>query len=166
MSRMKTFGIYLLIFVAFYIFSSLLAYGYIQSTYQTISGEIVKDSTIEVKTSDAKATFVHGYIEGTIENKSAEKIEGKYIRVDLFSSRGNKILTKYINTETINAGETKNFKMNFQAENIAKYNIEITDNLEQEDTKTQIVTFSDLNNDANNGIAVFAALLILAHYFL
>ena len=56
--------------------------------------------------------------------------------------------------------------MNFRAENITKFYVEIADEIKQEETKTQIVTFSDLNNDENKGIAVFAAFFILAHYFI
>ena len=166
MSRMKTFGIYLLIFVAFYIFSSLLAYGYIQSTYKKISGEVIKDNNLEIKISNSQATLVNGYIEGSVTNKTDKTIEGKYIRIELFSARDNKILTKYVNLETINAEETKNFKVNFRAENINKFYAEIADEVKQEETKTQIVTFSDLDNDENKGIAIFAAFFILAHFFI
>lgn len=166
MSRMKTFGIYLLIFVVFYIFSSLIAYGYIQSTYKKISGEVIKDDNFEIKINNSEATLVNGYIEGTITNSSDKQIDGKYIRIELFSARNNKILTKYVNLETIGAGETKNFKVNFRAENITKFYVEIADEIKQEETKTQIVTFSNLNNDENKGIAVFAAFFILAHYFI
>lgn len=76
MSRMKTFGIYLLIFVVFYIFSSLIAYGYIQSTYKKISGEVIKDDNFEIKISNSEATLVNGYIEGTITNSSDKQIDG------------------------------------------------------------------------------------------
>ena len=96
MARMKTFLIYLLILVAFYIVSSLLAYWYIQSTYSTIESHVIENTNIKVEISDAEATLVNGYVSGTITNTSEEAINTKYIKFDLFSERGNKILSKYV----------------------------------------------------------------------
>lgn len=165
MARMKTFLIYLLILVAFYIVSSLLAYWYIQSTYTTIESHVIENSNIQVAIDDAEATFVNGYVSGTITNNSEEAINSKYIKFDLFSERNNKILSKYLQINEIKPGETQSFKMNFRAENIASCYVEVTDTAEQTEN-TQIINIDNLADDPYDGIAVFASIFILMHFFL
>lgn len=165
MARMKTFLIYLLILVAFYIVSSLLAYWYIQSTYSTIESHVIENTNIKVEISDAEATFVNGYVSGTITNTSQEAIKSKYIKFDLFSKRDNKILSKYVQINEIQPGETQNFKMNFRAENIANCYVEVTDTAEQNEN-TQIINIDNLANDKYDGIAIFTSIFILMHFFL
>ena len=80
MARMKTFLIYLLILVAFYIVSSILAYWYIQTTYSTIESHVIENPNIQVAIDDAEATLVNGYVSGTITNTSEEAINTIYIK--------------------------------------------------------------------------------------
>ena len=168
MARMKTFLIYLLILVAFYIISSILAYWYIQSTYSTIGSHVIENTNmpnVQVAIDDAQATLVNGYVSGTITNTSEEAINTKYIKFDLFSERGNKILSKYVQIDNLNAGEMQNFKMNFRAENIANCYVEVTDTAEQNEN-TQIINIDNLANDKYDGIAIFTSIFILMHFFL
>lgn len=165
MARLKTFFIYLLILVAFYIVSSLLAYWYIQSTYSPIGRHVIENANIQVKITDAQATFVNGYVSGTITNTSTETVSSKYIKFDLISERGNKILSKYVQINEIKPGETQNFKMNFRAENIAESYVEITDTAEQNED-TQIINIDNLSDDPYDGLAIFASIFILMHFFL
>ena len=168
MARMKTFLIYLLILVAFYIVSSILAYWYIQSTYSTIGSHVIENTNmpnVQVAIDDAEATLVNGYVSGTITNTSEEAINTKYIKFDLFSERGNKILSKYVQIDNLNAGEMQNFKMNFRAENIANCYAEVTDTVEQTEN-TQLINIDNLEDDKYSGIAVLSSALILMHFFL
>lgn len=165
MARMKTFLIYLLILVAFYIVSSILAYWYIQTTYSTIESHVIENPNIQVAIDDAQATLVNGYVSGTITNTSEEAINTKYIKFDLFSERGNKILSKYVQIDNLNTGEMQNFKMNFRAENIANCYAEVTDTVEQTEN-TQLINIDNLEDDPYTGIAVLSSALILMHFFL
>ena len=54
MSRMKTFGKYLLMFVAFYIFSTILSIGFLSTTYSNMDGTIYPDSSLSVEINKAK----------------------------------------------------------------------------------------------------------------
>ena len=168
MARMKTFLIYLLILVAFYIISSILAYWYIQSTYSTIGSHVIENTNmpnVQVAIDDAEATLVNGYVSGTITNTSEEAINTKYIKFDLFSERGNKILSKYVQIDNLNTGEMQNFKMNFRAENIANCYAEVTDTVEKTEN-TQLINIDNLEDDPYTGIAVLSSALILMHFFL
>ena len=165
MSRLKTFLIYLLILVAFYIVSSILAYWYIQSTYSSIGSYVIENTNLQVTIDDAEATFVNGYVSGTITNTSQESLDSKYIKFDLISERGNRILSKYVQINEIQPGETQSFKMNFRAENIAECCAEVKDVAEQTEN-TQIINIDNLADDPYDGIAIFASIFILAHFLL
>ena len=71
MGRLKTFGKYLLMFVVFYVFSTVVAAYAIKTTYSKIDGTIEENEVIEVKVDDAKSPMVNGYIKGTITNKTS-----------------------------------------------------------------------------------------------
>ena len=100
MARMKTFLIYLLILVAFYIVSSILAYWYIQSTYSTIESHVIENPNIQVAIDDAQATLVNGYVSGIITNTSEEAINTKYIKAHFCD--GNLIMRQW---QSVNAAQ-------------------------------------------------------------
>lgn len=147
MSRMKTFGIYLLIFVGFYIFSTIAAYFYIQSTYGEIDGNVTESNNIKVVIEDAKSTIMNGCIKGSILNETNTEVKSKYIKFDLISNRNNKILTKYIYVDEIKPGEKKDFNLSFRAENIKKFNAEVVEHAENQDKGIEVINIKELTND-------------------
>lgn len=166
MSRMKTFGIYLLIFVGFYIFSNIIAYFYIQSTYEAIEANVIESNNITVEVDEAKATIVNGYIEGKVSNTTDKDIQSKYIKIDLISKRENTILTKYIEIDELKSGETKEFKLNFQAENIKKFKIEVVENAVN-NSNSQIINIGNLTGkETMVMMAVFATLIFVRYIWL
>ena len=90
MDRMKTFGKYLLLVIAFYIVSNLLAYSCIETTYSNIEKQIEQTENINLTIEKAEATIINGKISGTITNKSEQRINTKYIKIE-------KISKQYIN---------------------------------------------------------------------
>ena len=86
MDRMKTFLKYTLWIVAFYIFSNLMIYLNIETTYQNIGR---KDNIEQVTVYQAQATKVNGRIKGTIFNNAENKLTKQYIKIDLYSERDN-----------------------------------------------------------------------------
>ena len=162
MSRMKTFGIYLALFVALYIFVSIVSIWCIKTTYATMEGNIQSTNGINIKVEKAESTFVNGYITGTISNSGSE--QPKYVKIDLFSSKDNKILTKYIQIDELKNGEIKNFTVNFEAENIKKYEITIVDEYSQEEQKATLINLKDAENEEIKGISIFLAAIILLKY--
>lgn len=165
MDRMKTFGIYLLIFVGFYIFSTIAAYFYIQSTYETIDGDVIESNNITVIVEDAKSTIVNGYIKGNILNTTDIEVKSKYIKFDLISKRDNVILTKYIYIDELKAGETKEFNLSFRAENIKKFKIETVEYAENQDKGMEVIDINELVNDKNVQLTMFVGALMWITWF-
>lgn len=166
MDRMKTFRNYLLLFIAFYIFSTVAAYFYIKTTYEPMDGDVIESSNITVRVENAEATIVNGYIEGNITNSTDTSVKSKYIKFELISKRGNKILTKYVFVDELKAGESKDFKMNFRAENIRKFRIETVENMGNDSRNNQLINFEDLKDQEISPLAIAASVLILIRYFL
>ena len=164
MSRLKTFGKYILLLVAFYIVSNILAYFCIVTTYSPIDKEINESNNISITIKNAKATIVNGKIEGKIKNNSNEQLENKYLKCDLISKRGPLILTKYIEIESIEAGEEKNITVNFRAENINKCVIQVVDEY-TEGENTKLINIKNSATDEEK-VGTFIAIFILMHYFL
>ena len=160
MSRMKTFGKYLLWFILLYMFVTISAYGYIEASYKGIDGIIIKNDKMLITIDEAEATIVNGQIKGQIKNTSQEDITSKYIKIDLISKKGTLILTKYIQVDELKAGEQKEFNLVFRAENIVKYQAEIKEGL------SELVKIGDLGNDGESKIALLIAAVILIQHIL
>jgi len=166
MKRMKTFGMYLLWFVLLYMFVTVSAYGYIEASYKGIDGIIIKDDKMLITIDEAEATIVNGQIKGQIKNISQEDIGTKYIKIDLISKKGTLILTKYIQVDELKAGEQKEFNLMFRAENIVKYQAQITDKAELKEGLSELVKIGDLGNDGASKIALLLAAIILIKHLL
>ncbi len=166
MKRMKTFGMYLLWFVLLYMFVTVSAYGYIEASYKGIDGIIIKDDKMLITIDEAEATIVNGQIKGQIKNISQEDIGTKYIKIDLISKKGTLILTKYIQVDELKAGEQKEFNLMFRAENIVKYQAQITDKAELKEGLSELVKIGDLENDGASKIALLLAAVILIKHLL
>lgn len=165
MSRLKTFGKYLLIFVGFYIFSSLLTMGFISTTYSQMEGKNYSNNGIIVNVEEAKSTFVNGYVKGKIENKSEEDFKAKYIKIEFISKNNNEILSQYIEIDKLKKGESKNFTINFRAENIKSFNVKVTDEY-KEDSNMHLINLKDAENEEIKGISLFLATAIMLRYII
>ena len=119
MDRMKTFFIYALIIVGFYLLSNLLIEVGLNSRYKDIQRT---DNLTQVGIYQAEATKVNGRIRGTITNSEPEELNGKYVKIDFFSKRNVSLGNKYI--EVINLKE-----------NEATYNVSIVN---EKDPETEI----------------------------
>ena len=123
MSRMKTFFIYLLLFVGLYVVSNLLIDAYIKTSYYKIETyDIdVKEANITIMT--AKASKDDGHIEGKIVNNTNEKVTNRYMKVELFSNKDVNFGTEYVKIDELNPGDLKNFKIDFTCDNVTSFKI-------------------------------------------
>ena len=128
MDRMKTFFKYVIWLVLFYIFSNLMIYLNIESTYQNIGR---KDNLPQVTVYQAKATKVNGRIKGSIYNSEAHKITNKYLRIDLYSERDVFLGSKYIDVSTMRDDETRNFEEYFKVQDVDYYEMKFVDEKEE-----------------------------------
>ena len=160
MSRLKTFGKYLLMFVAFYIFVTVVSIGFIKGTYETMEQNVYSSDEIQIEVDEAKSTFVNGYVKGKLTNNSDSDIHSKYVKINFLSKKGNVILTKYLDIDELKAKETKNFTINFEAENIKSFNMSIVDEYIQEKSNAQLINLSDAENEEIKNISIFLSAII------
>lgn len=128
MDRMKTLAKYVIWLVLFFIFSNLMIYLNIESTYQNIGR---KDNLPQVTVYQAQATKVNGRIKGSIYNSEAHKITNKYLRIDLYSERDVFLGSKYIDVSTMRDSETRNFEEYFKVQDVDYYEMKFVDEKEE-----------------------------------
>ena len=128
MDRMKTLAKYVIWLVLFYIFSNLMIYLNIESTYQNIGR---KDNLPQVTVYQAQATKVNGRIKGSIYNSEANKITNKYLRIDIYSERDVYLGSKYIDVSTMRDSETRNFEEYFKVQDVDYYEMKFVDEKEE-----------------------------------
>lgn len=127
MDRMKTLLKYALWLILFYIFSNLMIYLNLETTYQNIGR---KDNLSQVTVYQAQATKINGRIKGKIYNNAENKITDKYLRIDLYSERGNFLGSKYIDVSNMRDNETREFEIYFKVQDVDYYEMKFTDEKE------------------------------------
>ena len=128
MDRLKTFLIYALLIVLFFIFSEFLINVSLQASYNDITR---RDNTEQVQIQEAQSTLVNGKIKGTIKNSEQDYLTGKYVKIDLYSKRDNLLGTKYIEINTTETQNTQDFSVYFELTDVESYNISIVDQKEE-----------------------------------
>ena len=128
MDRMKTLFKYAMWIILFYIFSNLLIYLNLETTYQNIGR---KDNLPQVTVYQAQATKINGRIKGSIYNSSEHKITNKYLRIDLYSERDVFLGSKYIDVSTMRDDETRNFEEYFKVQDVDYYEMKFVDEKEE-----------------------------------
>lgn len=128
MDRMKTLLKYALWLIIFYIFSNLMIYLNIETTYQNIGR---KDNLEQITVYQAQATKINGRIKGTIYNNAENKITNNYLRIDLYSEIDNYLGSKYIDVSNMRDDETRNFEIYFKVQDVDYYEMKFTDEKEE-----------------------------------
>lgn len=147
MGRLKTFRTYILLLVGFYIFSVVFTYIGLNATYKNIN--LIETLPNQVNINLAQATTVNGRIYGEITSTQENNLNGKYIKINIYTKTGNFAGTKYLRIEGTNLNEPKKFAVYFTAENIGNYTVEILDDSEevQKEVNTAIDLYKDIFTD-------------------
>lgn len=144
MARMKTFGIYLLIVIAFFIFSNIMINIALKVTYDPIEVYLSVKEGQNFTINEAKATYVNGIVQGKLKNNTNEDIINKYIKIDMYTSRNNILGSKYVHIQNLKVGQVQEFKMGFQLTNVYKCNISIVDTIQEDNTDKVLFTSEEL----------------------
>lgn len=112
-NRIKTFSLYALCVILFFIFSNIMIEIALKTTYDPIDTYIATPTGMEVKIDEARATYVNGYVGGTIINRN-EMIWKTYLKIDLYTKRDVCIGTKYVELNHFMQDEIQTFRMGFQ----------------------------------------------------
>ena len=121
MGTMKTFAKYAIWIILFWIFSDILIYAGINSTYKDINAKGEIPDGIEVV--QVQATTVNG----RIKLKANNSLSGKFLKVDLYSSRDNILGTQYIEIGNVSENQTKEIETYFKISEVKSYQISVVD---------------------------------------
>ena len=130
MSTLKRFLKYVIWLVLFFIFSEFIINVGLASSYKPLER---KDSFEQVVIQDAESTLVNGKIIGTINNPA--EINGKYLKIDIYSERNMLLGTRYIDLEK--ATSSQEFKVFYELEDSTSYEISIVN--EKTDQELKII---------------------------
>ena len=155
MKRMKTFLIYLLIFVGFFVLSDVLINVSLNTSYHIITR---KDNLEQVVINQAEATQVNLRIKGTVTNLVENPITLKYMRVDFYSERDNLVGSRYIDVSNLKENESMDVEINLRLDDIDSYSISFTN-----DKSTEEVDWlpADLSGKQILIISAFTLLMII-----
>lgn len=128
MERLKTFLIYALLIIGFFILSEFLINVGLNSTYKPIER---KDEISQITIYQAEATLVNGRIRGVVTNSQPDELNNKFIKIDFYSERDVFLGKKYVALEDIQPNETKSFEVFFKLEDVEYYSMSIVDQREE-----------------------------------
>ena len=129
MQRMKTFFIYLILFIAMYLIVDLLVYFSTKDNYKDLTNYEVTFSSPKVNIIEYKATYSKGHIEGTVTNDTDKLMDNIILKFDFYNNKGTYLGTKYHEIKYFNVGEKSKFDVNFWFEKVDNVKISVVDEL-------------------------------------
>lgn len=140
MNKLKTFLIYILIIVGFFLTSEFLSGQLIQQMYVKLKGTVKEnfnykgqEIAIDVDVVDAKATNMNGYVKAKVTNNTDYTIEKAYLRIELFAKTDVKALIRYLEIDNLKPGEQRDYELKFRAGYVDTYKIAVKDEFPDED---------------------------------
>lgn len=124
----KKIIIWVLILIGVFILSDFLISVGLNSTYKDIQRE---DNNAAIVVYQADATYVNGRMRGFI--KETEELQGKYIKVELYSKRDVLVGKSYIEIQNSQKDEVQPFELFFKAQDVAYYKMEVVNEKEPGD---------------------------------
>lgn len=156
MDRMKTFFKYAIWVILFFIFSELIINVGLNSSYKNIQS---KNNIEQVIITQAQATLVNGRIKGTIRNTGNEELNGKYVKVDIYSERDVLLGSKYYEIQNLAKNQSQDFEIYFKAQYVKYYDVSIVN--EKEESELDIEFLSEDLKKPEIWFATIVTLLIL-----
>lgn len=129
MDTLKKFAKYVILIVVFYFFSNILIFVGLNSNYDKIKSSGNTPSQVQME--QAEATLVNGRMKGKIINDGDEDLNGKYMKVDLYSARNTLLGTDYVEIKDLEKGATDNFELYFKGQDVDHYDISFVDKPEE-----------------------------------
>ncbi len=158
MARVKTFFIYFILVVAFFIFSQIMIYIALNTTYQYKSIEIKTTIPIQV---EVQATSIDGFAKGKVINNTENEIQNKYIKIECYSKHDVLMGTKYIQIDKVGAKEEKEFEVHFNFNKVDRALIDIVD---EKTIQEQNIKEEEKTSDPQKGLAAMISALILLYF--
>lgn len=156
MARLKTFLMYASWVILFFIFSQVMIYVALNTTYKYKKVDIQSKYITYV---EAQATSINGFTKCTVKNDEENSLEGKYIKIDCYSKNEIKVGTKYIRIENIPTNEEKEIETRFNYSRVDRVEINIVDEISEEVTENQKISDPEMN-----AAMVITALILLINF--
>lgn len=156
MARMKRLFTYAIWVIAFFIFSQIMIYIAINTTYKY---KPVEGKSSLITTAEVQATSINGIAKCWIKNNTQNKIENKYIKIDCYSKNDVLMGTKYIKIDEMQTNEEKEFEVRFNYSRVDKAQIEIVNELPQNTEERQIISDPEMSM-----AMVISALILLINF--
>lgn len=118
MARMKTFLLYLILFVSFFIFSSIISNWAVKGLNETITDIEILTKTPIITVDNCEAGKYSGNISGTVRNDTGKHIEKAFLKIDLYNQSNRYIGTKYEELRYFNVNELLKFNTKFKFEDV------------------------------------------------
>jgi len=142
MARIKTFFIYLILFVILYLFVDLMVYFSTKDNYKDLTNYEILVPSPEIRITEYKASYSKGHISGTATNNAGKLIDKIILKFDFYNENGSYMGTKYEEIKYFNVGETSKFTVNFGYKKIESVKIslveEIPSNINLEELKENV----------------------------
>lgn len=145
---------YVVWLILFFIFSEIIINVSLESNYDKIER---KDTLEQITIEQADATKVNGRIFGKIFNDENNRIENKYLRIDLFSERDILLGSKYIDVSNMRENETRDLEIHFKLQDVEYYNMSFTDEKEE-----NVLIIPEIVADMTKGEILLGTLLAFA----
>ncbi len=126
MDKMKKFFKYFLILAIVYVIVNISSFFVLKSTYNT-KEYTISESVLNIEVTEAKATFVNGYVKGLVKNNTDSVISNKYIKLDAFSKRDVLLGTKYVKINDLYPGQKTDFESSFNYEQVDNIKVSTID---------------------------------------
>ena len=124
METMKKFAKYLIWLILFWILSDILIYLGINSTYKDINAKGEIPTGIEVI--EMQATTVNGRTKIKVNDTN---LNGKFLKIELYSSTGVNLGTQYIEIGKVKENEGKEIETYFKISEVKSYAISVTEEM-------------------------------------
>lgn len=161
MDRLATFRKYFLWFLGFLLLSSLLIYIGLNASYKNISNLIGLPEGVKVNT--AQATSVNGRILGEVTSTENRNLNGKYLKVNIFSKTDDLVGTKYLKLENLNNNEPKKFAVYFSTENVKTYTIDVLNDSEEIERESLRISEVFKNTFTSDEIKVYRVIGLILY---
>ena len=122
MDRLKTFAKYAIWIILFWIFSDILIYAGINSTYKDMQMKGTVPNGVQVV--QMQSTKVNGKIKLQVDQP---ELSGKYLKIELYSESGKILGEEYLEIGTITEGKSKSIEKYFKITDVKSYNISVVD---------------------------------------
>ena len=139
MSRMKTFLKYLMIVIAFYVFSNIMINAFLKVSYVDMHDYEINVDQVFIDVSEAKTSKRNGYIKGIVKNNTDVIVENKYLKFSMLSKNGNVLGKKYIRIDKIEPEQLRKFELKFEYDNVKSFKIEMTDTKPEEQDFIELI---------------------------